>query len=609
MYADRHLPGEAMRKGRLPVALAEGSLTLEGDMRQLGWALSQRREHVASRMATLALETGRRLSAVAEEQVADTAEAATACVARWLAGGGQTSPADPARECAHAFAQLAEKRLAPLSELTERCLLWRDAAAELVHEISAELSLSAHARARALVLLRSGLNGALLRVCESFESAHAIAEQELSFAATHDRITGLPSRGPLLARIDEMLHETAGPVCVLLLDLDDFQAVNDRLGYAGGDELLCQVAQRLLGFVTADAMVGHLGGDEFAIALTQPGRAATEQDVERLLAVSRRPYMLAGDTGPLPLTASIGLAANSGCSAEELLRHAATAMHHAKLQGRNRAVRFEHGMQERSHTIDIEMQLRDALAHKQLQLVYQPVFSLEHPLAPTGLEALLRWEHPDRGTVSPADFIPALEQTGLIVDVGRWVLIEACKQCAAWHQEGLSVNVGVNVSARQLDGLQLVDDVLVALSSSGLSPSALVIEVTETAAMRDIELSIRVLRTLKQEGVRVAIDDFGTGYSSLAHLQQLPIDTLKIDRSFVSKASQGGSSEVLLRSLAHLGDSLQMITLAEGVETLGELNLLQAMGYQRAQGFFLSRPLAAATVAPFLREKMRSGVA
>lgn len=398
MYADTHLRGESARTERHTADLQGRSLTPAADLRRLGSALSQRRGHVADRTATLAHETGRRLPATAEAQVAGTAEAATACVAEWLASGGQTSPSDPARECAQAFAKLAEMRVAPLSEITERCLLWRDAAGEVVHDIAAELHLDPHARAKALVLLRSSLNGALLRVCESFESAHLVAQQELSFAATHDRVTGLPSRAPLLGKIDAMLREATEPVCVALIDLDDFQAVNDRLGYVGGDELLCQFAQRLLGFAGTEAAIGHLGGDEFALALTQPDHVEAERSIERLLVVARRPYMLSGDTGPLPITASVGLAAGNRCSAEELLRHAATAMHHAKVAGRDRAVRFREGMQERSHRINFEIQMRDALSKEQLQLVYQPVFSLDEPLTPTGVEALLRWEHPDRGT-------------------------------------------------------------------------------------------------------------------------------------------------------------------------------------------------------------------
>lgn len=610
MGADRSLPRATPRGRSGRAAAALGAAALEADLGRLGRALAERAGHVASRMTLLAAEAGRRLDSAGEQPAAGAAAEATVSVARWLAGGGQGPPADPARECARAFALLAQAGVAPLSEITECCLLWRDAVGEAVHEIAGTLSLDAHARARTLVLLRSCLNAALLRVSECFESAQRMAEQELSFAATHDRLTGLPSRGLLVGEVERMLREvaqTGGKACVLLLDLDEFQGVNDRLGYAAGDELLRQVARRLPGAAGDEAAVARLAGDEFAVALipSSPQEAASAAD--RLLAAARGPYPVAGGEAPLPLSASVGFAAGGAGGAEELLRQAATALHHAKIRGRDRAVRFRPGMQERVRSIDLEMQVRAALAERQLRLVYQPVFGLGDAIVPTGLEALLRWEHPERGAVSPAEFIPDLERSGLIVDVGRFVLMEACEQCAAWHAAGLPVNVGVNVSARQLDDLRLIEDVRFALASSGLPPQALVVEVTETAAMQDVGLSSRVLRELKDEGVRVAIDDFGTGYSSLAHLQQLPIDTLKIDRSFVSRAAEGGAGEVLLRALAQLGDSLQLTTLAEGIETLGQLELLRAIGCQKGQGFLLSVPLAADVVSPFLQEKLSVG--
>ncbi len=578
------------------------------DLRRLGKALQERAPRIVERMAELARQAGWQLDSGGQD-VAAAAAAATALAAKWLSDGAQAPVDAPARECGILFGSLSRAGVCPLSEATERCLLWRDAVAEAVHEISRELQLRSHARARALVLLRCCLNTAILQVCASFESAHRAAERQLSLADTHDRLTGLPLRSLIVEQIGEMLREVRQPgafVCVLAVDVDELQVVNDEVGYGAGDELLRQLAGRLRTAAGNGALVGRIGGDEFVVALVRRSEQEAESAAEELLALVRGPYLVARGDDPLSLSASVGCAVGRACPVEQLLWQATSALHQAKLDGRNRAVRFQPGMQPRARTVDIDMQVREAIADRQLELVYQPVFSIATGIEPSGAEALLRWRHPKRGLLSPAEFMPALESSGLIVDVGRFVLLEACAECARWRSEGHELNVGVNVSARQLDDMRIIDDVELALSVSGLDPHALVIEITETAAMRDVHLSMEVLGALKRAGARVAIDDFGTGYSSLAHLQQMPVDTLKIDRAFVSHATVAAAGEVLLRALAQLGSSLQMTTLAEGVETVAQLELLREIGCMKAQGFLLSKPLAADRLSAFLRQGRRA---
>jgi EAL domain-containing protein (putative c-di-GMP-specific phosphodiesterase class I) len=284
-----------------------------------------------------------------------------------------------------------------------------------------------------------------------------------------------------------------------------------------------------------------------------------------------------------------------------LLRDADVAMYQAKWDGRHRYVMFESGMQTAVQTrMELEMDLRVALERDEFLLVYQPTFDLSN-MSPTGMEALIRWRNPSRGLVQPNDFIPLLEDTGLIVEVGAWVMREACRQCISWRESGYQIGVAVNVSARQLDCDEFVSDVQRALSETGLDPDSLTIEITETAVMRDLERSAELLTKVKELGVRIAIDDFGTGYSSMAHLQRLSVDALKIDRSFITQMTHNDEGETIIRTLVRLGKALSIETLAEGIEQTHELNLLQGEQCDSGQGFLLARPLEAADTTSFLR--------
>jgi diguanylate cyclase (GGDEF)-like protein len=437
--------------------------------------------------------------------------------------------------------------------------------------------------------------------------------EELAFLATHDPLTGLPNRTLILDRIEQMLarsRRSQTPVAALFVDLDNFKSINDTLGHSVGDELLRAVAARLEGVVRDIDALGRLGGDEFVVIAEELSLAAgPELIAERLLDALAQPFKLGADKQTrVTVAASIGIAAadgaspdGDGASAEELLREADIAMYRAKWDGKNRYAVFETGMQETmQNRMELEMDLREALEKDEFFLAYQPTFDLRD-MRPTGVEALIRWRHPLRGVVQPNDFIPMLEETGLITEVGKWVLRAACAQGATWHRAGYPIAMAVNVSARQLDSDQILTDIERALCDSGLSPEALTIEITETTLMRNIEETARRLTQVKQLGVRIAIDDFGTGYSSLAHLQRFQVDALKIDRSFITGLAHNQEGETLIRTLVQLGKALSIETFAEGIEQQHELSLLRDEDCDSGQGFLFARPLDVAATETFLQ--------
>jgi diguanylate cyclase (GGDEF)-like protein len=430
---------------------------------------------------------------------------------------------------------------------------------------------------------------------------------ELRHQALHDALTGLPNRVLAVDRVEQMFARARRrqlPVAALYVDVDGFKHVNDTFGHAAGDELLRIVANRLSTVVREGDTAARLGGDEFVVLVEGATfDVGPELVAERLLAVLRQPYDLSEEAGrPLSLTVSIGIATGLRDTAEELLRDADLALYAAKVAGRNRYVLFHSDMQVAAQDrLTIEMDLSEALREDQLFLLYQPTFDLQTKKA-IGAEALLRWRHPTRGALSPDEFIPIAEESGLIVPIGRWVLHEACTQACIWRSRGHQMGVAVNVSARQLDDDTLIEDVRSALGDSGLEPYALTLEVTETALMRDPEATARRLRALKRLGVRIAIDDFGTGYSSLAYLRQFPADALKIDRSFVSDVAASQQSTALVRTLVQLGKTLNIETLAEGIEDRAQLQTLRREHCDHGQGFLFSRPLDAEALERFLRE-------
>jgi diguanylate cyclase (GGDEF)-like protein len=442
----------------------------------------------------------------------------------------------------------------------------------------------------------------------SIAISNAQLVDQIRFQALHDALTGLPNRSLILDRTEQMLvraRRAYVPVGALFIDLDGFKDVNDTLGHGIGDQLLQAVSARLAATMRESDSIGRLGGDEFVVLVDGSTLdVGPELIAERLLEVLREPFALEGlSGGPLALTASIGIAAGTRPSATELLRDADIALYRAKAVGKDCFVMFQpemHTAVQEHHLL--EMDLRDALPCDQYFLVYQPIFNLRSGET-TGVEALLRWRHPDRGIMLPDAFIPILEDSGMIVDVGRWVLEEACRQGARWHALGHRLDVSVNVSARQLETQQLNEDVQSALQSSGFDAQSLIIEITETAIMRNMAAVVPRLAALKATGVRIAIDDFGTGYSSLAYLQQFPVDTLKIERSFISTMADSPESGALIRTLVQLGKTLGLETLAEGIEESEQYSQLQREQCDSGQGYIYARPLEVGAVETFLANR------
>jgi diguanylate cyclase (GGDEF)-like protein len=430
-------------------------------------------------------------------------------------------------------------------------------------------------------------------------------EVELAHQALHDALTGLPNRTLLADRLNQALARHGrgtGDVVVAFMDLDRFKLINDSKGHPVGDALLVSLARRLEGALRSADTVARFGGDEFVmVSEGVQGDADVVAIATRLKGVLDEPFSL-GDED-IHISGSIGLAvAANGETADELIRNADAAMYAAKEAERGGFAVYREPLHAGVVTrLQTERELHKALNDGEFVLHYQPKYSLASGEA-VGVEALLRWAHPEKGLVSPADFIPVCEETGLIVPIGQWVLFEAGRQARRWRdQHGLSVAVSVNLSARQLvrpDLTRLVSDML---ESTGADPADLCLEITEGSLLQDMNAAVKHLRELRSLGVRISIDDFGTGYSSLAYLRTLPLDELKIDRSFVTPVADDASAAAIVASVVGLGHALGLLVVAEGVETVAQLSTLRALGCDLAQGYYLARPANAAAVLPILR--------
>ncbi|HSZ15234.1 MAG TPA: EAL domain-containing protein [Solirubrobacteraceae bacterium] len=473
-----------------------------------------------------------------------------------------------------------------------------------VQTFAASVSASVFASSRALMLLIGGILlsamlGLLVLVLSSGRSrALALVREktrELSHQALHDPLTGLPNRALVLDRAEQMLARTArhpGTTAgALFIDIDGFKHVNDNLGHAAGDQLLRVVGERLQGAMREQDTVGRLGGDEFVVLVeVTPDRISPDVLADRLTQTLREPLEL-GDAGKsFSVTASIGVATGQYSTPDELLRDADLALYAAKAAGKDRYALFDQRLYaDAEGRLALEADLGAAVENDQLFLVYQPIFDLARERM-VGVEALVRWRHPQRGLVQPESFIPVAEESRLILPIGRWVLQEACRQAAAWRAAGMSLGISVNVSAYQLSRREFAEDVRRALESSGIAPSSLTLEITETTLVRDVPEASERLHEVKALGVRVAIDDFGTGYASLSHLQRMPVDVLKIDRSFVAALNDGGQGRELLAAILGVGQSLSLVVVAEGVERHEQRVTLEEMGCWMAQGFLLGHP-------------------
>jgi diguanylate cyclase (GGDEF)-like protein len=421
--------------------------------------------------------------------------------------------------------------------------------------------------------------------------------------AFHDSLTGLASRALFLTRMEEQL--AAGSLAVLFVDLDRFKVINDSLGHAAGDRLLVEVADRIRACLREQDTAARLGGDEFAVLLPGIGGVAEAEPIaERILQALREPFQLQGGSGESYVSSSIGVAFSRAAQhgAQELMVHADLAMYQAKKRGKDRVELFAPEMAEVFQaTIALEADLRRAVVRHEFELRYQPIVQLSTGEI-SGVEALIRWRHPEMGVVPPLDIIPLAEETGMIVPIGEWVLREACAQVAAWNvrRPGKPLSVSVNISAVQLDQSNLPEMVREVLDETGLPPYSLVLELTESLMVGHRPETLRRLEELKALGTRLAIDDFGTGYSSLAYLRQFPVDIIKIDKSFVDDVVDEPTAAALTHGIIQLGQALKLSTVAEGIEHAGQLDSLAVGNCELGQGYYFAEPLTGAALDEML---------
>ena len=418
-------------------------------------------------------------------------------------------------------------------------------------------------------------------------------EQQLHHQAFHDSLTGLPNRALFTDRLTHALSRLprrSRSVAVLFLDIDRFKMINDSLGHDVGDQLLVEVAGRLSSCLRPSDTLARYGGDEFTILLEEPEEDGATLVADRILELLQLPFTLAGRE--VAASASIGIAHAPSPTGEDPLREADLAMYRAKDRGRGRWEIFDPEMNRYARgRLDSETELAQAIERNQFVLHYQPVVALVDGRV-TGVEALVRWVHPRRGVVSPAEFIPLAEETGTIVALGRWVLEEACRQAVAWDKEGVTpLQLNVNLSAIEFQREDLVDTVAAVLEATGLAPSRLTLELTETIVMEDVDAGMAAMARLRELGVRLALDDFGQGYSSLGYLKRFPLDNIKIDRSFVDGLVASPEDQAIVRSVVMLAREMHMTVTAEGIETAEQLDAVRALGCDDAQGYYFSAPL------------------
>jgi diguanylate cyclase (GGDEF)-like protein/PAS domain S-box-containing protein len=430
------------------------------------------------------------------------------------------------------------------------------------------------------------------------------SEDRIAHMARHDALTDLPNRMLLLEQLNHEIKRVKRGEClaVLCLDLDQFKSVNDALGHHIGDELLKLVGERLRGCTRELDVVARMGGDEFAIIMTQMEQAADAATLSKRIRDSViKPYQVEGHQIVTDISIGISVAPMDAVESAELLRNADMALYDAKSDGRGTFRFFEPEMNTRMKVRrELEMDLRKALATEQFELHYQPLVVLETNDV-NGFEALLRWNHPTRGMVSPVDFIPIAEETGLIVPLGEWVLKAACNEAVNWPEH---IKVAVNLSPAQLNSRNLVSMVTSVLNETGMPPHKLQLEITETVLLQNTFTTLATLHELRKMGVQIALDDFGTGYSSLSYLRSFPFDKIKIDRSFIQDLSNGAEPLAIVNAVAGLAKCLNMTSTAEGVETQQQMDVLQAIGCTEMQGYLFSHARPANEIRQFFQRNV-----
>jgi diguanylate cyclase (GGDEF)-like protein len=440
--------------------------------------------------------------------------------------------------------------------------------------------------------------GGWLSTHEDITERHR-SDERIAHMARHDALTDLPNRVLLRERLEHELKRVKRGEClaVLCLDLDQFKSVNDALGHPIGDELLKLVADRLRGCTREPDTVARLGGDEFAIIMTQMEHATDAAALSKRIRESIiRPYQIEGHQIVTDISIGISVSPFDAVEPDLLLKNADMALYGAKADGRGTYRFFEQEMNTRMRARrELEMDLRRALVGKEFELHYQPLVSLESNDV-NAFEALLRWNHPRRGLISPADFIPVAEETGLIIPLGEWVLKSACYEAAEWPDH---IKVAVNLSPTQLNNRNLLSVVIGALAETGMPAHKLQLEITETVLLQNTFATLQTLHELRKLGVQIALDDFGTGYSSLSYLRSFPFDKIKIDRSFIQDLAKGSEPVAIVQAVANLAKSLNMMSTAEGVETQQQMDVLQAMGCTEMQGYLFSKARPAKDIRQF----------
>lgn len=436
-------------------------------------------------------------------------------------------------------------------------------------------------------------------------------DEHIHHLAYHDPLTGLPNRRLLQDRLEHavaLAQRQGDGVALMFLDLDHFKTINDSLGHEVGDLLLKTIAARLCGCVRATDTVCRWGGDEFVILLENcPEVADVGQVAGKILESLHLPVDLGATTVHSTMSIGIALFPQDAADANELMRNADAALYEAKVGGRNSYNFFDQSMNQRARDrLDLENALRDALDHGQLELHYQPKFCLSQQRL-AGVEALVRWRHPEKGLIPPSEFVPVAEETGLVVKLGEWVLREACRQIRRWAAAGYAeVEVAVNISARQLSQRMLVERISAIVAEEEVLPERIELELTETAVMKNPEQAIEFLGLLRKAGFGIAVDDFGTGYSSLSYLSKLPITTLKIDRSFVRDSEINPENAEIVRTIIAMGNALNLKLVAEGVETESQMRFLEGSSCDVVQGYFVARPLSPKAIEHWLTRRATS---